>query len=186
MKRPRGKIYLDENNIESLIRSAIETYPKETIGSVFGTFEKKENSLLWRVSGVHAIQSATRRENEAIMHVNVVNESWSLINSYIGSYHSHPYDFDKKERLTRKLSKEDRELHPKSSTEVEIIVNVYKVPRRFRLTEDKRIICGNIPLEGGGYYRIDIIGYSWIDGQILKTEMQTTPKFYQEIKKLNS
>ncbi|MBS3094893.1 hypothetical protein J4474_04460 [Candidatus Pacearchaeota archaeon] len=178
-------IFIDERHLESLLRSGIETYPRETLGTVFGTLKKEKNSFIWEVSAVHPIQLATRKEDEVKAYENIVNEDWSMINPHIGNYHSHNYDFNNQDRLTRGISKEDKEAHSENSEEIELIINLYKIPKRFRLTNNPQVISGNLPLENIGYYRFDIIGYSWINKRILRTKMQTTKRFYQKVKELN-
>jgi len=154
------RILIDAGAFETLLLSAIEVYPSEAIGLLFGTYSGSN----FRCRLCYPIQAAARRSRFVYYSPFIVNrliEAESSILGYplVGMFHSHP-------NADARLSNEDRRDFLDGGYRVELVVSVRKN------RSERPWVLSNSKLSGTvAGYRFELVGYVRSGRRILKAEL---------------
>ncbi len=179
----KKEMYIRGLPFESLLRSALETFPKETTGEVFGYFDS--SSLFWEVSYVQPTQLAKRNKRSSYVSEGVENLDWTVLQEHLGGFHSHPYDSDKTRWHKFGRSRADGRLYDLRSNKIEMIIALYGPTYKTFVSDSQHIISGFIPLEEEkDFLRFDIGVYYWGNRNIEKLKIRTDKEFLDKIREL--
>ena len=152
-----GKIYIQDNPFEEILRSAYETLRVECMGNLFGRQEKGQS---WVVEQVHPVQIADRSPTIVSTYDSFRGE-WSFFDNHIGFFHSHVPASESLGVIRLKLqpranfSAEDVADLKRMPRKVELVTAIKRVKSRREVNHNPRLISGYI--EGQNkIYRFDM------------------------------
>ncbi len=154
MKQSFNKAVIQEPALVALLTAAMEVYPKETFGLVFGSRFKKK----FIIKNALTYQNATRKKNETSIWPAQERKVRYVLNevsgySIIGDFHSHPED-------TCSLSKHDKKDMIEDGEHFAILISVFEWDEKVKWHYDKKekfiegtIHSGDFLINIKAYYR---------------------------------
>ena len=164
----REGIYIPIDTFSTLIMSAIETYPTECSGLLFGLEDLSTKYIRYIVRSVIPYQIVVHRDETSIVedstsYLRLINSQNVVAgNTLLGGYHSHPDSSPLFSNSDKNYFK-NRRKH-----QIELVLSIKKIMESNCEWEyyNDIIIEGSIPF-GDQYYVFEIVGY-YKDGNRIK------------------
>jgi len=154
-------VRIEKQSALKLVGFAYETFPRETMGRVYGTVWEKRTGDRFIVEDAIADQVAERYPSTVIVSEDCSNRLKFIVGEGIGGFHSHtppPQKNGKKMYAVAGMSKSDeRKLQEEYSDGIEIIVAINRLWRRvpLRLRNDDSCLTGCF-VDNSNVYNFDI------------------------------
>jgi len=177
----QGRIYIEDDPFEEILRSAYEALRVECIGKLFGRAEKDFN---WVIEQAHASQLAYRLPASVDLYDS--RDEWSFQGNYIGDYHSHvclrgTYEGIRLPMLPKpNFSQADLKDVKAGTTQIELVIAIKKVKNLGRINNNPRLISGYI-LDKKNLCRFDIAA-CYYNSVIRRAELEISDKMRRLIR----